>query len=68
MHQIQKNEGLVKIGPIVNEMVDSIYNKKNSNISDFLLTGYSKLDEIMGGLQNSDLIVIAAGLPWVKLH
>ena len=56
----KKNEGLMKIGPIVNEMVDSIYNKKNSNISDFLLTGYSKLDEIMGGLQNSDLIVIAA--------
>ena len=44
----KKNEGLIKIGPIVNEMVDSIYNKKNSNISDFLLTGYSKLDEIMG--------------------
>ena len=56
----KKNEGLVKIGPIVNEMVDAIYNKKNSNISDFLLTGYSKLDELMGGLQNSDLIVIAA--------
>ena len=41
-------------------MVDSIYNKKNNDTSDFLLTGYSKLDEIMGGLQNSDLIVIAA--------
>ena len=41
-------------------MVDTIYNKRNSNISDFLLTGYSKLDELMGGLQNSDLIVIAA--------
>ena len=41
-------------------MVDAIYNKKNSNVSDFLLTGYSKLDELMGGLQNSDLIVIAA--------
>ena len=25
-----------------------------------MLTGYSKLDELMGGLQNSDLIVIAA--------
>ena len=56
----KKNEGLVKIGPIVNDMVDTIYNKRNSNISDFLLTGYSKLDELMGGLQNSDLIVIAA--------
>tara|TARA_B100001113_G_scaffold147606_1_gene121055 strand:+ start:434 stop:1786 length:1353 start_codon:yes stop_codon:yes gene_type:complete len=56
----KKNEGLVKIGPIVNDMVDSIYNKKNNNIIDFLLTGYKKLDDIMGGLQNSDLIVIAA--------
>ncbi len=56
----KKNEGLVKIGPIVNEMVDSIYNKKNNNVIDYLLTGYSKLDELMGGLQNSDLIVIAA--------
>ena len=56
----KKNEGLVKIGPIVNDMVDTIYNKRNSNISDFLLPGYSKLDELMGGLQNSDLIVIAA--------
>jgi replicative DNA helicase len=50
----------VKIGPIVNEMVDSIYNKKTNNIVDYLLTGYSKLDELMGGLQNSDLVVIAA--------
>tara|TARA_Y100000768_G_scaffold9429_1_gene6657 strand:- start:3640 stop:4992 length:1353 start_codon:yes stop_codon:yes gene_type:complete len=56
----KNNEGLVKIGPIVNDMVDSIYNKKNNNIIDYLLTGYSKLDDIMGGLQNSDLIVIAA--------
>ena len=56
----KKNEGLVKIGPIVNDMVDSIYNKKNNNVIDYLLTGYSKLDDIMGGLQNSDLIVIAA--------
>lgn len=56
----KKHEGLVRIGPIVNEMVDSIYNKKTNNIIDYLLTGYSKLDEIMGGLQNSDLVVIAA--------
>ena len=56
----KKNEGLIKIGPIVNDMVDSIYNKKNNNVIDYLLTGYSKLDDIMGGLQNSDLIVIAA--------
>ena len=56
----KNNEGLVKIGPIVNDMVDSIYNKKNNNVIDYLLTGYSKLDDIMGGLQNSDLIVIAA--------
>ena len=56
----KKNEGLIKIGPIVNDMVDSIYNKKNNNIIDYLLTGYKKLDELMGGLQNSDLIVIAA--------
>ena len=56
----KKHEGLVKIGPIVNDMVDSIYNKKNNNIIDYLLTGYKKLDELMGGLQNSDLVVIAA--------
>lgn len=56
----KKNEGLIKIGPIVNELVDVIYNKKNNNVIDYLLTGYSKLDEIIGGLQNSDLIVIAA--------
>ena len=56
----KKNEGLIKIGPIVTEMVDSIYNKKRNNVIDYLLTGYSKLDELMGGLQNSDLIVIAA--------
>ena len=56
----KKMKDFIKIGPIVNEMVDAIYNKKNSNVSDFLLTGYSKLDELMGGLQNSDFIVIAA--------
>ena len=56
----KKHEGLVEIGPIVNEMVDSIYNKKTNNIIDYLLTGYPKLDALMGGLQNSDLIVIAA--------
>ncbi len=56
----RKNEGLIKIGPIVNDLVDVIYNKKNNNVIDYLLTGYSKLDDIIGGLQNSDLIVIAA--------
>ena len=34
----KKHEVLVKIGPIVNEMVDSIYNKKTNNIVDYLLT------------------------------
>ena len=34
--------------------------RDSNNIIDYLLTGYKKLDELMGGLQNSDLIVIAA--------
>ena len=50
-------DGLTKIGPIVSEMVDVIYNKKDK--IDHLLTDYKKLDELVGGLQKSDLIVIA---------
>ena len=53
------NDGLVKIGPIVNQLIDLIYDKKNNNKIDYLLTGFKKLDERIGGLQKSDLIVIA---------
>ena len=53
------NDGLTKIGPIVNQMVELIYEKKNNNKIDYLLTGYKKLDETLGGLQRSDLVVIA---------
>jgi len=53
------NDGLVKIGPIVNQLIDLIYDKKNNNKIDYLLTGFKKVDELIGGLQKSDLIVIA---------
>lgn len=53
------NDGLVKIGPIVNQLIDLIYDKKNNNKIDYLLTGFKKVDERLGGLQKSDLIVIA---------
>ena len=53
------NDGLVKIGPIVNQLIDVIYDKKNNNKIDYLLTGFKKVDERLGGLQKSDLIVIA---------
>ena len=50
---------MVKIGPIVNQLIDVIYDKKNNNKIDYLLTGFKKVDERLGGLQKSDLIVIA---------
>jgi len=52
-------DGLQKIGPIVNEYIDIVYKKKLNNEIDYLLTGYSKLDELVAGLQKSDLIIIA---------
>ena len=57
--ETKTNDGLTKIGPIVSDMVELIYEKKNNNKIDYLLTGYKKLDERLGGLQKSDLIVIA---------
>ena len=35
-------DGLQKIGPIVNEYIDTVYNKKLNNEIDYLLTGYSE--------------------------
>ena len=52
-------DGLQKIGPIVNEYIDTVYNKKSNNEIDYLLTGYSEFDKLVSGLQKSDLIVIA---------
>ena len=53
----EKKYGLQKIGPIVNDMVDNIYQNKG-NI-DQIFTGFSKLDELVKGFQKSDLVVIA---------
>ena len=53
------NDGLKKIGPVVNTYIDTVYNKKNSNEIDYLLTGYKEFDKLVSGLQKSDLIIIA---------
>ena len=53
------NDGLHKIGPVVNEYIDTVYRKKNSNELDYLLTGYNEFDKLTAGLQKSDLIIIA---------
>ncbi len=52
-------DGLQKIGPIVNDYIDIVYNKKNNDEIDYLLTGYSEFDKLVAGLQKSDLIIIA---------
>ena len=53
------SDGLHKIGPVVNEYIDTVYSKKNSNELDYLLTGYNEFDKLTAGLQKSDLIIIA---------
>ena len=53
------NDGLHKIGPVVNSYIETVYSKKNSDEVDYLLTGYSEFDKLVSGLQKSDLIIIA---------
>ena len=53
------NDGLHKIGPVVNAYIDTVYSKKNNNELDYLLTGYNEFDKLTAGLQKSDLIIIA---------
>ncbi len=53
----EKKHGLQKIGPIVNDMVENIYETKGK--TNQIITGFSKLDEIVKGFQKSDLVVIA---------
>ncbi|MED5502242.1 MAG: replicative DNA helicase [Pseudomonadota bacterium] len=53
------NDGLHKIGPVVNTYIETVYSKKNSDEVDYLLTGYSEFDKLVSGLQKSDLIIIA---------
>ena len=53
------NEGLHKIGPVVNTYIENVYTKKNNDEIDYLLTGYSEFDKLVSGLQKSDLIIIA---------
>ena len=53
------NDGLQKIGPVVNSYIETVYSKKNSDEVDYLLTGYSEFDKLVSGLQKSDLIIIA---------
>ena len=53
------NDGLHKIGPVVNTYIETVYSKKNSNEIDYLLSGYSEFDKLVSGLQKSDLIIIA---------
>ena len=55
----KNKDGLQKIGPIVNDYIDIVYNKKNNDEIDYLLTGYSEFDKLVAGLQKSDLIIIA---------
>ena len=53
------DNGLAKIGPVVNKYIENVYNKKNSDEVDYLLTGYKEFDKLVSGLQKSDLIIIA---------
>jgi len=53
------NDGLHKIGPVVNTYIETVYSKKNNDEIDYLLTGYSEFDKLVSGLQKSDLIIIA---------
>ena len=53
------NDGLHKIGPVVNTYIETVYSKKNSDEIDYLLSGYSEFDKLVSGLQKSDLIIIA---------
>ena len=45
------NDGLQKIGPVVNSYIETVYSKKNSDEVDYLLTGYSEFDKLVSGLQ-----------------
>ncbi|MAR78216.1 MAG: replicative DNA helicase [Gammaproteobacteria bacterium] len=53
------DNGLAKIGPVVNKYIENVYNKKNNDEIDYLLTGYKEFDKLVSGLQKSDLIIIA---------
>ena len=53
------NDGLQKIGPVVNTYIETVYSKKNSDELDYLLSGYSEFDKLVSGLQKSDLIIIS---------
>ena len=48
----KKHEGLTKIGPIVNDMVDSIYNKRNNNIMIMIMHIYAYTIHGAGGAHN----------------
>ncbi len=58
-NQSNINDGLHKIGPVVNTYIETVYSKKNNDEIDYLLTGYSEFDKLVSGLQKSDLIIIA---------
>ncbi|CAI8326977.1 MAG: Replicative DNA helicase [Gammaproteobacteria bacterium] len=53
------NDGLKKIGPVVHSYIETVYDKKNNDELDYLLTGYKEFDKLVAGLQKSDLIIIA---------
>ncbi len=53
------NDGLKKIGPVVHSYIETVYNKKNNDELDYLLSGYQEFDKLVSGLQKSDLIIIA---------
>ena len=53
------NDGLKKIGPVVHSYIETVYNKKNNDELDYVLSGYQEFFKLVSCLQKSDLIIIA---------
>src|SRR5690349_522884 len=59
----KSRQGFVKIDPLLTETVeriDMLYNRENKNDVIGLATGFVDIDRITSGLQNGELIIIAA--------
>lgn len=58
---------VVQIRPVIEQAIKQIEEaKKRDNNMSGLATGFHDLDRVTLGWQNSDLIIIALALPWVK--
>lgn len=59
--QTQLKREVIQIDPVINQALEQIQNAANSDTGlSGLQTGFSELDKITSGWQNSDLIIIAA--------